>query len=601
MPAKLTVSKETGTTAYRIAGYLIKTNKLENVTEQFRCRLMESLIKQNNNDYRFAVGKEINIPDGKTEIIHCANESFPLKSGATLDPKGWMLTETGYLVKGESGWLVDENGLFILQDGRRLDESHEEEMKLRIGANDITDGLKKILVDSIDSTMQKYKTSELLYNYGPYMKDVVYQAFQINICYATSSTVWQQCTRKQIKYHNTNLEFVETAANCDFKSIGTDETGIPIVVTRIGSERAEKKIIIAGPHGNERMARFVVLETQRYFTEKGVSDPDLALYFIPAMSPTLFFADARGLPFVNGGGKYTYAGNPNGKEKETINNICGFLTIPKLHDFMAEKIKATINRQTGKHLVHDLIQSQENSEKPEYGIDANRDCYNALKSTGAFHSFVESLKTSLENITVIMMHGYEDRKKTENEPYPKDGITGQGAVYGSYLVNGNQMDLNDEMMRYSDLVTLCLFGYKHFKNEKDNVISHKNKYIFENKPEKYFGEWTQKLYEQKISCYDIELAENYRQGTRGKIGSSGVEKKYDPYFVIYRENKMHFFMNKDIGRFVNLNGSKITFVYSIGGGKKENRIENISLSFFNFLTDLYALFEKVKGNCEEVK
>jgi hypothetical protein len=43
MPSKLVVNEKTGLAAYEIAGYLMKTNKLENATEQFKCKIVEWL------------------------------------------------------------------------------------------------------------------------------------------------------------------------------------------------------------------------------------------------------------------------------------------------------------------------------------------------------------------------------------------------------------------------------------------------------------------------------------------------------------------------------------------------------------------------------
>jgi len=82
----------------------------------------------------------------------------------------------------------------------------------------------------------------------------VFQAFQINIRY-----------KSETKYNNTFLETTHIVINknCQFKSIGTDETGIPIVVTRVGLETAKYKIIIAGPHGDERNAQRLIMSAQK--------------------------------------------------------------------------------------------------------------------------------------------------------------------------------------------------------------------------------------------------------------------------------------------------------------------------------------------------
>jgi hypothetical protein len=614
MPNEITttirICNETGTSAYEIADYLIRKENLIKVTEQFKCKLAEWIVKNNNNDYRFTMGTYgVRVPLGKVEIVHVGNEIyFATASGTryTSSPKGWILTRTGYLVRGKTGWLVDENGLFILKDGRRLDDAQIKNIteELRIGDEDIWKGLDEILNNkTISSTMrkEKYSTSYLFYEYGQKMDDVVYQAFQINIFYEDpnnpnkKTTTWQPYTHKDYNF------------NFYIKSIGTDETGIPIVVTRVGLENAKKKIVIAGPHGNERIARFVVLETQRHFIENGLSNTDLALYFIPAMSPTLFFADARGLPFVLGGDKYKeikdiykYCKDEEEKTttiKKTIKEIYGFLTIPKLHNFMEEEVD-------GRHM-HDNIQSFNISPlEPKYGIDANRDYHRILKSTEAFEKFIKSLGAIPDNITVFMMHGYAERVESNKIIYPTFNIIGQGAVYGPYKNKPNGRYLDDEMIRHSDLVTLCLFGYKTNKKDGDEVKSSEN-YIYGTEPHKYLGEWTQILYKQGINCYDIELAEDYRQGTRGKKGGLGTknEMKYYSDIVINRKNNIQFFMNKDFGRFINKNKIIITFVYLPKDGERENRLENenISLSFYDFLKEFYILLKKIKENCKEVK
>jgi len=46
MPTKLTVDKKTGITAYEIAEYLIDEYKMEKPNEQFKCKLMECIIKK---------------------------------------------------------------------------------------------------------------------------------------------------------------------------------------------------------------------------------------------------------------------------------------------------------------------------------------------------------------------------------------------------------------------------------------------------------------------------------------------------------------------------------------------------------------------------
>jgi len=621
VPKEIKVSGEIKNNAYEITEQILIDENLSDVTEQFKCKIVEWIVTNNKNNYRFS--EKVLVPQGKIEFAQIANKVFfatDIGTRYTSGPKGWMLTRTGYLVRGKTGWLVDENGLYILKDGRRLDDDQIIKIteELRIGDKDISAGLRVILNHDLGNKMteENYISLELFKDYGAYMDEVVFQAFQINICYKH---------KNENKYNNTFLETtpIITYKNCQFKSIGTDETGIPIVVTRVGPENAKYKIVIAGPHGNERIARFVVLETQRYFIENGLSNTDLALYFIPAMSPTLFFADARGLPFVKEkGNEYEYARDPFNKmdrDKLSINTskeiirkymkekkIYEFLTIPKLHDFMEKEVDGI--------LMHDNIQSHNISPlTPKYGIDANRDFHNILLSTVAFHSFINSLGAIPENITVFMMHGYSNRNKSDDRIYPTNNINGQGAVYGSYEVKENKMYLDDKLMQYTDLVALYLFGYKPYKNTIGNAVDLSENYIFENKPNKYYGEWSQKLYKQGIHCYDIELNINYRQGTRGGTGKrekKEINMPYDSDIVINRKktminpeeiNYMHFFLKKEHGRFVNINRSTITFVYPKETEESKNIEQYISLSFYNFLSEFYFLLEKVNNNCVEVK
>jgi hypothetical protein len=548
----------------------------------------------------------------------------------TLSPyEGWTLVKDGKnkgkLMQGRTGWLMDENGLYILQDGRRVDENiikngKYSEKELKIGNEDPGKGLKEILgvkENFPETILNEYETKGLLERYGPHMTEVVYQAFQINRGYCLShiinnSSAWEQCTRYPPYVHSSGKPpYYITAPDCSFGVIGLDETGIPIIVTRVGSEGAKKKIVIAGPHGNERNAQFVVLQSQRHFIQYGLPK-NTVLYFIPCISPTLFFADARGLPFVKEeNGKYAFSDNFSHSDntdssviRNTINGIYNFLTIPKLHDFMAEKIDGEI--------VHTKLQSHNgNSISPIYGIDANRDYYNVLKSTQVFGNFINDLRKIPEiiTLTVFMLHGYdsEARKRVKGEAerdYP--GSDHQGAVYGPYLVDANnKMYLPEDFMRYTDLVTLCLFGYRQTKAGSIYTTERSSNYIFENAKDKYLGEWTKKLYDEfgRIFCFDIELAESYRQGTRGKTGTSGKDKEYVPELVIKRHEKgMPFFQDKTKGKFVDIPERKITFIYPKKEGETKNRREEeiTSLSFYNFLTKYYDFLKKAQES-EEIK
>jgi hypothetical protein len=599
-----------GTTAYEIAGYLIReeygVGDLRTMPEQFRCRVAEWLVEQNRNNYRFVVDRTMNIPGDEVELIRIGIEGWRAgngTTGSTSGPKGWMLTTTGRLVRGRTGWLVDENGLYILQDGRRL---NNREGELGIGDQDRWVGLESILgIDRRIARASEYNTSTLFNNYGTSMSDVVYQAFQINICYKKTNA------------------YAETKINNDsrkvFYSIGRDESNIPIVATRIGPDTAENKLVIAGPHGNERMARFVVLETQKHFIQNGISDPNLALYFIPAMSPTLFFADARGLPFVKNGNEYESFKNPEDR-RGAVADICNFLSIPKLHDFMATNVDSA--------LMHDNIQSNNGTpENPIYGIDTNRDLHNLLESTRAFMSFINrqvrnnplinsmpgisqievpsgisiSPTTGSRNITVIMLHGHEDAFRpvrerifnhaayTTEKGYDDLSEIGMGTVLGPYEVDSNERgSVVDPVMGYVNYMTAALFGYIYGGAVADYL------YGRDRNVRNLKGEWGRKLYSdekdinKKILCFDIELANSHRDGTRGKTerGQTALTNMgYDPNEVVKRDEKFQFFKKENgaiSGKFANVSG-KVAYKTADG----ENKYLRFTIPFYEFLISYF--------------
>jgi len=624
--------KITGATAYEIAEYLLKQNHLEMADECYTIAVEEWINEKNNNDTnnRFVEGKTIKVPAEENDIINCVSKPFnPCNEGVstTRTHDGWRLTIHGQLLKGKSGWLRDENGLYILKDGRRLNEKHKEcTNNLKIGAKDVWEGLNEILGNFREIPRREYiyETSDLLRDYGPHMSEVVYQAFQINQGYdMTELSTWKPCTRYNPEYKKSTLEQYETPSNCSFGTIGRDETNIPIIVTRVGNANASKKIVIAGPHGNERIARFVVLETQKHFINNGVSDPDLVLYFIPAMSPTLFFADARGVPFIKEMNNtvyelqqitYTPTEIGNNTWKEQVKKyllMVRNLSIPKLHDLMATKHNGT--------LVHTLIQNQEDPIKPLYGIDANRDYHLVLPSSQRFAEFVKPLtgvdvqnKTGINNgsCIIFMLHGYESIKDTRRYNDQKLDKS-HGVIYTPYLIEKNNKNeykryLDKDLMKYADFVNLFLFGYrfkreKVTKDQKDFEFTLSKNYIYqsENNADMYRGEWSWLFYggtgKRGVLTFDIELGEDYRQKTRG-LG-------YDPNKIIKRSdpiNKMPFFQNGQEGKFVNnKNGGKITFVYPETEGKKQKPEEKIAnLSFYDFLIDFYFLFEKARKSEE---
>jgi hypothetical protein len=457
--------------------------------------------------------------------------------------QGWTLTKKGKLKQGRTGWLIDENGLFILKDGRR---HLTEGMGIRIGNEDAKLGLNEIMESIPQSIMFSARkpdyqggininkippyipTKPIKNEYGVYeelLKEqytamtnlVVMQAFQISAC-----------------YNNANPLILSD--NVRFYSIGLDETDIPIVVTEIKGPEGQisenihyhfqaqahaanlKKLVIAGPHGDERNAQLAVLETQKYFMRNSVSVYDLMLYFVPSISPTMFFADARGLPFD---GIVRYADNMTDAEKEKIaktaaDTALAGLTIPLLHGRIASK--------------RALIQGQTNSLEPANGIDTNRDVYNLLKSTNAFYNFVigEANGNRSNNfITLFMMHGYEDASGRDI----RDKISttsAQGTLSGPYLFDRNNGYIEDHIMDQMDIITTLIFGYRYERGKNiTNKVEYSGNYFFNKKTnikDEFNGEWSRKFYLREgnenapsIQCFDIELGQDYNEGYRERI------------------------------------------------------------------------------------
>jgi len=550
---KITVSEQTGITAYEIAGHILKENKIINPIEQLRCKIEEWIIENNGNNYRFAKGSKIDVLEGKREIAKYANDTFCACDDGTSCTScqcGWKLTITGKLVRGETGWLVDENCLYILKDGRRLNKEQlkKENAELRIGDNNALKGLEEILnisSEEVKKDVDIYNVVKLIRDYGHQMSTVVYQAFQTSIGYKMSgsskdtiinkSKMWIPCT------WNT------PAGGAFFGVIGRDETDIPIIATRVGRSDAPKKLVIAGPHGDERNAQRLIMTAQKHFLQYGVPT-DTVMYFIPCISPTMAFADARGIPneFWEGGTYGTAMANGPFRLK-TIN-------IPALHDKMDAVMRKNI---------------QENNESPlnpRYGVDANRDFYFSLPSSRAFLSFIENkivrplsnnLQTTTEtviegrtfsnttynNIRVLMMHGY-DRS---------------GAVYGPYSVYKKstnepwpaRMDEKIDIYHVNELMRKYLGMWDFDQRRTDPLYLNTSK---DARP--YQGEWSLHLYNRKIWSMDIELPDShargnnnpetpsYNEGVRGitegslKYKTQLIESKTLPYF---NENNNGFY------------------------------------------------------------
>jgi hypothetical protein len=412
---------------------------------------------------------------------------------------GWKLTHDGILVKGMSGYLVDENNLYILQDGRRVEEKDikyrtgGQETDLRIGQEDVWAGLAETLGLKGETPEKKdsYNTGELLIKYGHTMPLVVYQAFQINTCY----------TQKE-------YDVIRINDHALFYSIGRDETGIPIVVTQIGTDGPnKKKLVIAGPHGDERNAQRLIMATQWYFIDTRPPDDDTVLYFIPCLSPTMCFADARGIPVVDKDGKPLPLAEAKGR-----------ITIPYLHHLIEQIIPSADGRKLLRTLIQDYNGTAFNSigdyndeivneDYPRYGIDTNRDIRKSLESTQRFDAFISSLTavTGPENIKVIMVHGYELG----------------GKIYGTYTVNKGKVDMALGGEDFAKTIHRALFRSEFKKFYRDTQEA----------PLTYAGEWNQILYKEhdKIISVDLELPKEFFD--EGRRQDPDNNNRYDPMKV----------------------------------------------------------------------
>jgi hypothetical protein len=446
--------------------------------------------------------------------------------------KGWTLTKDGELQQGRNGYLYDENDYCILTDGRRVTETVWEnlgsEQAPKIGRDNtqtaigVREGLYDILKgesnpDFIINRLRGFnvrfiKNTYTIYedllkdNYNEMKNLVVFQAFQIAACYPTSGDLYPR--------------HFPLGRNAEFYSIGTDETDIPIVVTRVGDNTAPKKLVIAGPHGDERNAQRLIMAAQKRFV-KGETQPasDTTMYFIPCLSPTMAFADARGIPVVE-------ITNNVAVRRLSINEALSRtkLTIPYLHDLIATRITTTnqVSAYTG--LLRSLIQGTKDdkgidllqngvafdtyaqyaantikADYPRYGIDANRDVGQWLPSTTCFIGFMRAFIDNRINpgdIKVIMVHGYE----------------GSGAVYGTYRVTPALVaEMVPEGKIFADTFRKFLYGDINFTDLYTSTGS---------APLVYAGEWSQILYRRfNILSVDVELPSGaYNEGYRGEGG-----------------------------------------------------------------------------------
>jgi hypothetical protein len=493
--------------------------------------------------------------------------------------RGWTLTKDGELKQGGTGYLIDENDLYILKDGRRVSEEiitmHDyKEDETRVGVEDAGVGFKEIfgVTQALDEKIKMSYISDenvnLFKKHGPQMPLVEFQAFQINICYKGTFTA--------------GAPFRIDNSSGAFYSIGTDETGIPIVVTRVGDPNALRKLVIACPHGDERNAQRLIMALQKHFIEEGPRTSTV-IYFIPSLSPTMTFADVRGIP--NKFWKKT--GDETWKMGEAMKvNEGGYfdgkfelitdLKIPALHDELARKYDSTNNRvdiidEVNGTLLRTLIQDQKDPFAPKWGVDANRDVTYSLKSNDAFIDFIVMLEEThipprnrmtstrvifsdiynnnkevesplmhtINNFRVLMIHGYDNTQHIN------------GSVYGPYYMHENddtekwsaRMSVRDKM--YVNVIKSKLnWGTVAISGQNRALVTTDQNDLFlfgncEHNSYPYQGEWTWHLLRQRIWSADIELPngildEGIRNGPIGReyISSRiGVLSQIEPQFI----------------------------------------------------------------------
>jgi hypothetical protein len=356
-------------------------------------------------------------------------------------------------------------------------------------------------------------------------------------------------------------------------SIGEDETGIPIVVTKIAGkdgpsvlqvteERGRagaraamrKKLVIAGPHGDERSAQRLIMVAQKHFICHG-PPPDTVMYFIPCLSPTMAFADARGIP-----NKFWAEGNGDGVVamelkigKKKFELIPG-LQIPALHNEIARNTadEDTPKEEKYKYIIRNRMQrEQKNPNKPEWGVDSNRDVTRSYKSSEVFYNFIRRIKQqhrpylteddftrtgvdihdpqaadlkqttrkfegmTINDMRVLMIHGYDDSQLSfHNEP--------RGCIYGPYYVWEKprlrgirwpaQMSGADK--QYVNRIRMAA-GWQE--------LDLNGKFLYGNTAydaSEYEGEWSWQLKGKDVYVWsaDIELPiSKYDEGVRGEL------------------------------------------------------------------------------------
>jgi hypothetical protein len=350
------------------------------------------------------------------------------------------------------------------------------------------------------------------------------------------------------------------------------------------------------------------MATQKHFIEKEAEVPaDTVLYFIPCLSPTMAFADARGIPIIKILDESN--NNPQLQKSDTIkisiDEAMREVNIPYLHDLIATRIKGTYNII---RTLRDHIQKQENPENPEWGLDSNRDCYFSLASSQKFAEFIKGLTgidlrsgvkpsdQSGRNITVFMMHGYDNSKV---QGWKIGDITSIGCVYGQYKCDDKTSGIGvipPIILRYIDMMTQSLFGYINEASSRATSDINANKeyfYLNDNEVSKFKGEWIQHLYgnndrgELGILAFDIELGNTYNEGVRNGYPLYNSDKIEESAFPFFNSDKLGFFVPP------NLRITEDIIKKDAAKTDTTPKKEYLTTSFFEFLSKFFSVKEKI--------
>jgi hypothetical protein len=299
--------------------------------------------------------------------------------------------------------------------------------------------------------------------------------------------------------------------------------GVPIIVTRVGNLAAEKVIIIATPHGDERNAQRLTLWNQMKFTAEYSGNK--LYYFIPSTSPTAYFADIRDFPqdLVDRNNQMV-----EGYSRGISNAEYGRL-------LMRLSEKGNKARNGGP-----------NEDIPVY--NTNRDCKDKnLISTGHMLRFLE---------------GFSSRNRGEKVVFFIHGYDTTGAVFSKYTVNEKIPDdeqipvVAEEDFNRAKNISLLVFQHtmrKRFYNKDghniDNNIAKLKEYL-----KLYAGEYLQYV-PLGMRAFDIELMEDRLNEGR----PAEHEWKIPPYNENrdIRKNNTPVFYSNDNGKEIISNSGEL--------------------------------------------